>query len=395
MGAETFTVWYRSKGISLNATNLSDAYLIACLFPAMARGMNISSTEPVSPKLLAGISRIQDIFCKWYPELHKIKISAPTPPPHSSKANGTLSTFTGGVDSFYTLLKNKPAVNGLVNVHGFDVQLSDEHTYGTLLASLKKTSRHYKKRLTIVETNLREFSNKYCKWGDLYHGAALASVALLLSKRYGLLLLPSTHSYADLLPWGSHALVDHLWSTEYLDIVHDGAEATRFEKLQFISSSSFILDNLTVCWQSPDKKEGHRNCSKCEKCIRTMIALEALGKLESGTSFSYPLSPGAIKRINIRNTNDLAFLLENYEAVNKVGNEQLLGPLRIAIDNFKSKELYEHLSQNKSFFKSKYFLPLRPYVITTLWQTSTKLMLQKAPEEIVKKLQRRLKKKGW
>jgi hypothetical protein len=68
----------------------------------------------------------------------------------------------------------------------------------------------------------------------LYHGAALAAVALLFQDRLGKILIPPTYSYADLLPWGSHPLLDPLWSTEQTTIEHEGCEATRVEKAAYI-----------------------------------------------------------------------------------------------------------------------------------------------------------------
>ena len=38
-------------------------------------------------------------------------------------------------------------------------------------------------------------------------------------------------TYAHLGPLGSHPLLDPLWSSEDVELVHDGCEATRLDKL--------------------------------------------------------------------------------------------------------------------------------------------------------------------
>jgi len=144
-----------------------------------------------------------------------------------------------------------------------------------------------------VETNLRAFSNQHVHW-ELFHGAALGSVALLLQKTFRRIYVPSTLSYRQLIPWGSHPLVDPLWSTESIELVHDGAEASRFQKMERIASSDAALRWLRVCWRSPD--DGY-NCGRCTKCMRTMAELEGLGVLSRSKTF-----PPKVNRRHLRGT---------------------------------------------------------------------------------------------
>ena len=55
---------------------------------------------------------------------------------------------------------------------------------------------------------------------------------------------------------------------------HDGYEATRQKKIEFIckySKENNIKIPLRVCWQST----GGSNCCKCEKCYRTLFGIIA------------------------------------------------------------------------------------------------------------------------
>jgi len=67
-----------------------------------------------------------------------------------------------------------------------------------------------------------------------------------------------------------------------MDIVHDDATLSRREKILRIASEPLLRDSLRVCWENR-RPEG--NCSCCEKCLRTMVALEAAGQLCHYTVF--------------------------------------------------------------------------------------------------------------
>jgi hypothetical protein len=89
-------------------------------------------------------------------------------------------------------------------------------------------------------------------------------------------LIAATDHYTQLSPWGSHPLLDPLWSTEATTIIHDGSEATRAEKIMnWICRSDLALQNLRVCLSPNDQY----NCGRCEKCLRTMIPLYVAGCL--------------------------------------------------------------------------------------------------------------------
>jgi hypothetical protein len=132
-----------------------------------------------------------------------------------------------------------------------------------------------------VTTNVRELSDPLVPW-DAYHGSALASVGLALAGRVRTLIVPASLTFANLVPWGSHPLLDPLWSTEEVDIVHDGCEATRLDKLAAIGNDPAARRWLRVCWEV---RGGAYNCGHCEKCLRTMVALRALGLLDAFTTF--------------------------------------------------------------------------------------------------------------
>jgi hypothetical protein len=175
-----------------------------------------------------------------------------------------------------------------------------------------------------IETNLRLVSDPHVLWGTQYHGAALASVGLLVGTRFSEILIPATHSYRDLLPWGSHPLLDPLWSTEAVEFVHDGA-VPRPEKLATIADFDIAMRHLRVCFR---KDASDLNCGRCEKCLRTMAALRMVGALERCARFPDRLPLRKLAVLPVKDANARAFTRENLAAAVESGDQGLVRGLR-------------------------------------------------------------------
>ena len=74
----------------------------------------------------------------------------------------------------------------------------------------------------------------------------------------------------------SHPALDPLWSTEAVEVVHDGAETRRVDKVAALAASPLALRYLRVCWEN---RGGAYNCGRCGKCMRTMVDLDLAGAL--------------------------------------------------------------------------------------------------------------------
>ena len=325
VGGAAHSLWYRLPGVV--EAPPADAFLAAALLPAMQEGERLDLAGPVSPRLLAAMSTIQDVFHAWNPDWRKIPVGAPLgevdrPQPE----RGAACFFTAGVDSFYTLLKHRDEISGLVFVHGFDVALTDHAMRATASKAMKRVAIAFRKPLIEVETNLREFADRYVSW-DYYHGAALASVALLLASRFARMYVASTRSYAGLIPMGSHPLLDPLWSTEHIEIVHDGCEAARVDKVAAVARCDLALTTLRVCWENP---AGAYNCGRCEKCLRTMVDLRIADALDRCTTFSRRLDLRAVSRMPVGRR--AGYLEESLRAVERLGTDPALaGAIRAAL----------------------------------------------------------------
>lgn len=101
------------------------------------------------------------------------------------------------------------------------------------------------------------------------------------------LFIGASHHLADPVPMGSHPAVDHLLSSQRLQIIHDGSRFTRLEKVRELATWPTGLAALRVC---PETSGEEANCGRCEKCLRTRLELLAAG-VEETAAFGPSLTP--------------------------------------------------------------------------------------------------------
>ncbi|WP_316976721.1 hypothetical protein [Shumkonia mesophila] len=289
---ECFELWYRFEGLDQPLDGVNEAAAAALVVPCMVEGEPLSMPGRVSPVFLANIAKAQSVLAGWYDDLHPVEVrcsgqdDAPPRP-----ADGVICCFSAGVDSWYSLLKHEPRVTHLLFVRGFDIGLDNDVLWQATRDNAATVARRLGKRLITCETNLRDVCDKrrggWGKtfvgdfWGERLHGAAIASVALLLRRTIGELIVPATHSYAQVKPWGSSPQLDPLWSDGYLEITHDGCEVDRVAKVRRLAASDIALATLRVCYgDTPDI-----NCGRCEKCLRTLMALRLCGAVGRAKTF--------------------------------------------------------------------------------------------------------------
>lgn len=88
-------------------------------------------------------------------------------------------------------------------------------------------------------------------------------------------------------------LLSPLISTEGCEIIISEADKTRVEKTKIIAENHYVQKHLYVCWKEifknewpqnweeiKDHADQYRNCTRCNKCMRTCLTLDLLGHLE-------------------------------------------------------------------------------------------------------------------
>ncbi|HEU4586092.1 MAG TPA: hypothetical protein VFR95_10095 [Gemmatimonadaceae bacterium] len=284
-------VWFESADVTLRPS--TEAFVSAFLIPASIQERRLVSAGPVAEDFAANLPRVLDVVAGWWKYAHLLPRVDTTAAPCRQPADrdgpavrpGAALCFSGGVDSFFSLLAAGRTVDALVFVHGFDVKPDDVERAAAIEEHLQGVAREVGIRSVVIRTNLRTHpAFRPCPWIRTY-GGALAAIGHLLSDEWGTLLVSSSYSFSDPRPSGSHWELDPLWSGAGLVVDHVGAESSRTDKLAALKNNALVQRYLRVCWEN---RSSRLNCSRCEKCIRNEVVLAALGALESFQVFDDP-----------------------------------------------------------------------------------------------------------
>lgn len=304
-----------------------DPFAVSLVLLAMKNREPILLEGSLSRKLFQGLKEYQRIYHSWYPEIfHEIEIQPTSLRDDPQNEGGQAScAFSGGVDSFFTLLtlissgqttgmfegrggdsltsikregrnpKTESARNAASDsaseilspplghalfMAGFDMPLHLTQSISELTDSYSIMMKELGIQFVVGSTNIRSFVNSV-DWTNA-HGQALAATALFFKDSWKQFYIPSSYTSASYPKWGTHPSLDHLLSTESLTFVHHGTESNRVNKLGLISQFPESYSRLRVCWI---QDIGLKNCGECEKCVRTMVALDIQGKLSRYTTF--------------------------------------------------------------------------------------------------------------
>lgn len=305
-------LWFEAEGPAAAFLSVrSDAFAaaVAPLANTLGEGLGVRGTS--SPRLAWGLRELQRVHAIWWPRsTGPIEIDwerlAPAGP--EDCGSGVAAGFSGGVDSLFTTWRHLPrveripgfALNHIVMIDGFDYD-SDQRDPGrfeALRSIYGPLAESEGLSLVIMRTNMQAFQLATAKarvnWLT-WIGALLASPALAMSRGLRRHYIAAAEGYAHFDRLGSHPLTDGWLSTEGMEILHDGADASRSDKLAALATWPATFDRLRVCrtpdWSGFDvQRKTISNCGRCEKCTRTMIALHLNGTLDRYRTFSRPLS---------------------------------------------------------------------------------------------------------
>lgn len=274
----------------------ADAFVIVAFFYAMRCNQDIVCELPITSEIYHNLKTyLIPTLAKHSKRLSEIKITAKLID-KPVKTKGEVGTgISCGIDSFHTL-KNylNPEIKEMKltclcvnNVGSFKAYnekyqgIGSDKARSEVIKRAKKVAKAV--NLPLIVTN----SNIHSVFPDVYYRnntfANMFSV-FLMQKFFG------KYFYASLgLGTGYYNVTDnyHLDSAEFdiltfyvlstrtLKIYSEGCEETRLEKTIDIADFKLAQNNLHVCI-----KDGH-NCGKCLKCRRTMLSLDAIGKLDN------------------------------------------------------------------------------------------------------------------
>ena len=268
----------------------SDAFLVGMLRYAMRFGYDISCEAPVSEELLYNLrTYLIPALSKASDAIYAVKIDATIvmePLPNKGAVGAGMSC---GIDSLHVLCHHTSSEYPSMNLTHLVLNNVGAYREGTdqfkwQLEHARQFADEYGFKLIGIDSNYIDVfpaNHKGLRWTHTY---ANAFCALALQKLWGTFYYGSsgydfTGFTVEKVEKGDSALYDllslNVFSTRWLRFYSEGAAKTRFEKTRDVANYPPARKYLHVCTHDDGPC-----CNTCEKCCRTIMTLDALGRLD-------------------------------------------------------------------------------------------------------------------
>jgi len=305
---EKRTLFYEVEPLYEDFLNIdnSDAFVLGLLHDAMFEDKDIVCEGGITDRLLFQLNTYYlPVVGQRMPDLHPIHISCKKRGTVCKSGNGVMTGCSGGVDSFYTMLKYKEEpVCGYSLTHVLFNNISTaDNDEGRIRAVFKKDI--IEKRAIAEELGLTPimlFTNLYSFYKsqhiyNYYFASQYVSAPYALGRLISKYYFSSGFSVSDFSidPKGikDGAYFDlfslNCFSNEYMSIYSAGSEVSRFDKTKYIANDATVKKHLQVCSEeqylhfyesNPNRKLETLNCGSCGKCTRTITTLYSLNCLD-------------------------------------------------------------------------------------------------------------------
>lgn len=284
-----------------------DAALLALTIPALRLQAPLHLHGTVTDELFHQHTELQHLFNLAGHGRRPVELHAAELSPVTERAPGVATGFSAGVDSFAVLAQEfygraTPAsrrvthllFNNVGSHYGSAAQSAGAPSsaealpgqralWSARLGQAKQVADKIGLPIVDVDSNVPQIS--VCRSGFLEsHTPRNAAVAHLLSGGIGMWYYASGSTYphvraGDVSGRGlarMDPLILPLMSTSSLSARASGTHLRRVDKTALIADLPHAQEHLDVCVAADDGT----NCSSCAKCLRTLAALDFLGKLD-------------------------------------------------------------------------------------------------------------------
>jgi hypothetical protein len=300
-GDQTQTLWYRLDPEYSNyfCDDRGDGLVATLLFFAFMHGAEIVSTLPISEKLYYQLTYylIPQLSICSKPPISPIEIKAPLISTTYQQSDGVGCGISCGVDSFATLYEYTKLVPldsyklthltyFKVGAHDgqigkYDQQVQD-NLFNSQLLHAQEFCTHHGYKLVVVESNLTQIIDRlfgfynYEQFHSYVNAGTVLHLQKLLRKYYYSPAYCLDEFFVDVKKDAAHyeGVLLPMLSTETTSFYNSNRAMSRIEKVSFISDFEQTYEWLLVCWLR------RPNCGHCRKCIRTMLELDFVGKLD-------------------------------------------------------------------------------------------------------------------
>lgn len=334
-----------------------DSWLLCSALAAMRYGeKRITLDVPISAEIKDGLINAMKCLREWHRgDRQVIPIEAPVRDkvfPDKSHRAGAL--FSGGIDALAMVRDNQLSFSsdhprriqdGILVYGVLEGETKPDSTFQNVVDAVAAMANDAGMELIQLYTNayahFRDLDSDYSFWRFEYHGSFLAAIAHVFVPRLSVASIASTYDFANLEPWGSHPLLDPLYSTTELQIRHENVALSRLEKTKLVGEWDVALKQLRVCNEKASYQEGNYNCGNCEKCVRTMTAFLALGMLDRIATFKD-------KNVTKEQLVNTCYLSDSYEVncyreliepLKNIGRQDLVAGIEQIIDRYYERDL--------------------------------------------------------
>ena len=339
-----------------------NAWLLCSALAAMRYGeKRIKIDAPISPEIKDGLINSMKCLIDWHKgERQIVAIEAPleTEVSFAEKTPRAGALFSGGIDALAMVRDNhlnfpvnhpRRIQDGILVYGVLEGELENENKedpgFKNVINAVTKMANDAGIELIQVYTNayahFRDLDRDFSFWRFEYHGSFLAAIAHAFAPRLSVASIASTYDFANLEPWGSHPLLDPLYSTSSLQVRHENAALSRLEKTQLVGEWDVALKQLRVCNEKESYQHGNYNCGECEKCVRTMTAFLSLNLLDRIATFKEKdvTKEKLVNTCYLSDSYEVNCYREIIEPLEKIGRHDLVEGIEQIINRYYEKDL--------------------------------------------------------
>lgn len=345
-----------------------NAFLVAGAVAAMHHGeKRVHIDGEICPQLKDGILTALGWLKHWYawykanPSAITIEAKTQRTSPYQGMPRRAATFFSGGVDALASVRWNRlnyPKEHPLsfkdgILVYGLEIYKPEVFEY--VRNRMQGLAPDAGLTLIPIYTNVRSLDEDWTFWENEFEGAVFASIAHVLVPIFSIVSIASTHNIAYSHPHGSHPLLDPNYSSTDLQIRHELIILSRYERTRLLSDWKAALQSLRVCNRIEAYQPEMLNCGRCEKCIRTMLALLACGVLDKTSAFPVnDLNEEWIASMEPLNDTTYPFYPELMEKMAEIRRPDLARAIARKIEEYHQKE-------KKKALRKKFIDPMIVY----------------------------------
>lgn len=277
-----------------------DSFVLIGLYLAMNHHTDLRIHGSISKKLYKNLTwYVQKIFCDFSDKLTPAKIFVEGCSLAKPTGNIIGTGISCGVDSFSTIYdrfekEDDPdyKINALFIFNcGSHGDFDNAYTQTVFKSRVERAlivADELDLPLVVVDSNLHQFRDEENK--NTIFFLSLYSCVLSMQGAIRRYYISGACSYQSIKEFGikphhydlatfCDSYLIPLIQTERTELIIDGCQYRRVDKIKNISDWSIAQKYLNVCLTQ--KGADSTNCGQCPKCLRTLLTLEILGKLEN------------------------------------------------------------------------------------------------------------------